>query len=339
MQGFTPDFTGLYSVDIVEINNLSHTEWHSMLARYPCYRVLHENEDEVGVEYTFNIRDGLILRIVDLQILRDSRVPVGTLGGYIDCFFNLSGNFRLIEEAGEEHQHAEGTCVIRYGRDNQVFEDFCRAGVRYAFVEVLISKSLLETELFDDIREDMPHVLRLLYTNERTDVHHTLPMDAEVRQALQVLAASDYAGSLRDRFIEAKSMELICLMMRSLLRQERAVSHKPLGVRNVELLERARELLVSDLSTPPSIEELAQQLGMTKSTLPERFKQFYGLSLRNYLLQARMERAKVLLADHDLNISQVAWQLGYEHACNFVTAFKRQYGLTPNAYRKLGSTG
>ena len=52
-----------------------------------------------------------------------------------------------------------------------------------------------------------------------------------------------------------------------------------------------------------------------------------------------MEQALALLAQPDLNVSQVAWQLGYEHACNFVTAFKRQYGLTPNAFRKLEAKG
>lgn len=337
MQGFTPAFPGLYGDDIVEIDNVPYTEWPSMLAEYPRFRVRRQNQDEVGVEQVFKVREGLILRVIDLQILRDNRALVRTFGGYVSFFFNLSGGFSLVGEEGNEHRHSAGTCGIGYHTDSEVVEDFCRAGIKYTLIQVMISKVLLQTELFGGEWDTMPQVLRPLFRQQLPEMYHTLPIDAEMHQALQILAATDYTGALRDRFFDVKSLELICLVLRALYRQERAVSHKPLGEREVGLLEQARTRLVADLSAPPSVEELAQQMGLAKSTLLERFKKFYGLSLRDYLLQARMDRARDLLAQRDLNIDQVAWQLGYEHACNFVTAFRRRYGLTPNAFRKLGS--
>lgn len=339
MQDFEPAFASLYLDNIAEMRNVPYTEWYSMLDLYPHFRVRHETEGEMGFEQVFHMRDGLILRTIDLQMLRDHRVSIRTLGGYISVFFNLRGSSLLAEVGGEEYANAEGTCGIIYSPDSRFFDVSFRAGVRCIIVQVLIRKSLLQAELFGRSIEGMPQVLSLLYAEERTSLYHSLPIDVEARQALQVLTAMDCTGRLRDRFIEAKSMELICLMMRALLRQERSVDHKPLGARDVELLERVRELLVTDLSAPPSIEKLARQLGEGKDTLLARFKQFYGLSFRNYLLQARMERGKTLLEQRDLKINQVAWQLGYEHACNFATAFKRHYGLTPNAYRRVNSKG
>ena len=274
MQDFTPAFPSLYGEDIVEIDNLPYTEWPSMLSRYPRFRVRHHTQDEVGIEQVFKIRDGLILRSLDLQMLRDNRVQVSYLGGYVDLFFNLGGKYLLLDKKGGELQQSEGTCGIGYNPESGVIEDFCRGGTKYRLIEVLISKALLKTELFGGDGDSLPQVLRPAFRDDRPVLHHTFPMDVKMHQALQILAATDFSGSLRDRFIDIKAMELICLILRSLYRQERVISHRPLGERDVELLEQARTRLVADLSAPPTVEALAQQLGMAKSTLLERFKKF-----------------------------------------------------------------
>ncbi|WP_339674064.1 AraC family transcriptional regulator [Dasania marina] len=336
MQGFTPAFPGLYTEDIVELVNVPHTDWPQLIPQYPRFRIKHDTEDEFGYEQIFTVREGVIVRSLDLLMLRDNTVSVSALSGYVSFFFHLNGGCLLLTE-GEEHPHNSGSGGVYYDSVGELSEDFSRAGVNYAFFEVLIDKQLLLDEFFSEGLQQMPAVLRPLYEDNKNYNHHTTSLDSEVHQAVQVLAATDYQGVLRDKFIEAKSMELICLMLRVLLRQEQEIAHRPLSVRDTDLLEQAREMLAADLSTPPTVDAIAQALGISKSVLQERFKQLFGMSLRNYLVKKRMEKARDLLRLSELNINQISWQLGYEHSCNFVTAFKRQYGMTPNAYRKLAA--
>nr|WP_243760313.1 helix-turn-helix transcriptional regulator [Aestuariicella hydrocarbonica] len=76
-------------------------------------------------------------------------------------------------------------------------------------------------------------------------------------------------------------------------------------------------------------------LGVGKSRLTVCFKWLYGESIGGYVAHIRMQHAQQLLSHSTLNISQVAWEVGYEHPCNFVTAFKRQFGMTPKSFQKF----
>ena len=334
MQDFTPAFPGLYTDDIVELNNIPYTDWPALIPQYGRFRIKHNTADDYGYEQVIKLRDGLVMRSLDLKILRDNTVAVCSLPGYVSFYFHIKGHC-LITTDEQELPHNPGLGGIYFDRDGIETEDYSQAGVTYSFVEVLVEKQLLLQEFFDNQLHEMPEALLNIYQHNKAFYNTILPLDAEANQAIQVLLASDYQHQLRDKFLEAKANELVCLMLRMLKRKAQEADHRPLSVKDLGLMERAREILVRDLASPPSVEDLSRQLGVGKSLLQERFKQVFGMSLRHYLLQARMEEAKALLHSPELSINQISWQLGYEHSCNLVTAFKRQYGLTPNAYRKI----
>jgi AraC-like DNA-binding protein len=60
-----------------------------------------------------------------------------------------------------------------------------------------------------------------------------------------------------------------------------------------------------------------------------------GSSYRNLVKQLRFERASELLREGNLNVSQIAAQLGYSTSAHFARAFRRESGLPPNEFRML----
>jgi two-component system response regulator YesN len=58
-----------------------------------------------------------------------------------------------------------------------------------------------------------------------------------------------------------------------------------------------------------------------------------GVTFRSYVLRARLERAKVLLSDEHVSITEVALMTGFGDLARFDKLFKRHTGLTPSAYR------
>jgi AraC-like DNA-binding protein len=96
---------------------------------------------------------------------------------------------------------------------------------------------------------------------------------------------------------------------------------------------RALALLHRDPSSPWSLEQLARQIGTSRSALASRFTQFVGQPPMHYLARWRMQLAARLLADRNSKIAAVALKVGYDSEAAFSRAFKRAAGLSPAAWR------
>lgn len=81
---------------------------------------------------------------------------------------------------------------------------------------------------------------------------------------------------------------------------------------------------------PLTTEQIAAKIGASKSTLQRYFKANHHKSLAEYIRSKRLESARRALLFEQVSISEAAFNAGYRHVSNFVTAFKRQFDKTPN---------
>ncbi|MDB5900745.1 MAG: fusion protein AdaA/AlkA : methylphosphotriester-DNA alkyltransferase and transcriptional [Ramlibacter sp.] len=89
--------------------------------------------------------------------------------------------------------------------------------------------------------------------------------------------------------------------------------------------------------TAPSVEKLAQRLGISDRHLRRIFEAQLGVSPLQYLQTRRLLSAKQLLADTRLPITQVALVSGFASVRRFNSAFSGRYGLSPGALRREGA--
>lgn len=85
--------------------------------------------------------------------------------------------------------------------------------------------------------------------------------------------------------------------------------------------------------SPPSIDQLAREAGMSASKLKRGFKQVFGIPPYQYYLKAKMGEARILLESKQYAISEVGHLLGYSNLSKFSQAFKKEFGMTPRQYR------
>jgi AraC-like DNA-binding protein len=83
----------------------------------------------------------------------------------------------------------------------------------------------------------------------------------------------------------------------------------------------------------PSLTELAHTLNLSARTL-DRYLGREGASFRELSRRARHDKAKALLGEGRLSVTQVALELGYTDAANFTRAFRREARVTPSAHRE-----
>ncbi len=82
-----------------------------------------------------------------------------------------------------------------------------------------------------------------------------------------------------------------------------------------------------------TLERLAKETGMSRSTLAERFTHYVGRPPMQYLTLWRMQLASEMLIDGDASMAQIASRIGYESEAAFSRAFKRTAGVAPGEWR------
>lgn len=97
-------------------------------------------------------------------------------------------------------------------------------------------------------------------------------------------------------------------------------------------LKLAHEMLLDDITNSHQLDELAQQVGLSRYQLVRAFKQQYGLPPHAYLMNEKIKRAKHMLKRGD-TISDVALDLGFSDQAHFQRHFKRKLSVTPKFYQ------
>ena len=101
-----------------------------------------------------------------------------------------------------------------------------------------------------------------------------------------------------------------------------------------ERIFRACRLLSLCCDQDPNLQNLAQRLGMSVSSLCHHFKQETGVSPIRYAMERRLEKSLMLLADKNVSIADIADQTGFSDRYHFSKTFKARYGTTPVQMRR-----
>ena len=101
-----------------------------------------------------------------------------------------------------------------------------------------------------------------------------------------------------------------------------------------KLIEKAMKYVSRHISRPElSVEELSETLGMSRVSLYKKIKQITGKTPIEFIRIIRLKRAAQLLRESQLNISEIAYQTGFNNPKAFSRYFKEEFGILPSAYQ------
>lgn len=128
--------------------------------------------------------------------------------------------------------------------------------------------------------------------------------------------------------VDKKNLETERLLQRILKREEGDESRDNYR----ELIQNMMESRYSDSQF--SLVVLSEKLDLSQGYLSVMFKRVFGIPFQDYLLQKRMEKAKILLLTTELKNYEIAEQIGFEDVNYFGMKFKKYYGVTPKQYKE-----
>ena len=149
---------------------------------------------------------------------------------------------------------------------------------------------------------------------------------------LQQIINASVNSSVRELYVKGKVYELLSLHFQ---KDEAALGeYCPFLVdeQNVLKIRKAKEIIISRMAEPPSLQELANEIGLNLKKLKEGFKQIYGDTVYSFLFDYKMEHARKLLESNQYNVNEVGLQVGYSTASHFIAAFRKKFGTTPKKY-------
>lgn len=151
---------------------------------------------------------------------------------------------------------------------------------------------------------------------------------------LNQLASKNITESLQPIYIKGKIYELLSVYFSNIT--EENSDHCPY-ITNEEVvgkIKMAKEIVISNMNNPPSLSDLAKEVGLNIKKLKSDFREFYGVPVFSFLLNYKMELAKNLLQENKLNVNEISTHLGYSSSSHFIAAFKRKFGITPKQFSK-----
>jgi AraC family transcriptional activator of pyochelin receptor len=180
--------------------------------------------------------------------------------------------------------------------------------------------------------QDADHIHFLSPENSTKKYYDNGNINPSMAVVLSQILSSNIHESLKALYLKGKVYELLSLYFNK--NEDTDIEQCPFLIDedNVRKIRLAKEIILKNMSEPPSLQELSEKIGLSLNKLKEGFKQLYGDTVFGYLLDHKMEEARRMLASTNYNVNEVGLRIGYSTSSHFIAAFKKKYGTTPKKY-------
>ena len=247
---------------------------------------------------------------------------------YIQIHFCLKGNSKFLFNNGNYSFDVLDNRSILLYNPQRVLPINLEIQPKTTLISLLISIEKFHS-LFS---KESGYIPFLSDENSNKKYYDDTEIKTSVSLVLQQIINSNSNSSIRDLYIKGKAYELLSLHFQKEENTNGEYCPFLVDEQNVLKIRKAKEIIISRMSEPPSLQELSNEIGLNLKKLKEGFKQIYGDTVYSFLFDYKMESARKLLESNQFNVNEVGLQVGYSTASHFIAAFKKKFGTTPKKY-------
>ena len=190
-------------------------------------------------------------------------------------------------------------------------------------------------------RLNISHMLNDKLHNVFVDTQHEKqfayygPISLKMADHVNALQNIDTGGIIRILQIEGEVYQLLSMHIKMHNTYENS---KPLKVSllksELKKIRKFAKKIAKNSSKNYSLDEISRNSGLSQAKLQEGFKFLYAKTVSEYIRHARLEEARDLMNNSNLNISQIVYSIGFTSRSYFSKIFKEKYGISPNEFKK-----
>lgn len=247
---------------------------------------------------------------------------------FIQLHFCIRGNSKFLFNAGSyTFDVLDKRSIILYNPQRKLPIDL------EIYPKTTLISLIISIEKFHSLfSKEASYIPFLSEDNSNKKYYDDVEIKPTVLIVLQQIINSNINSSIRDLYVKGKVYELLSLHFQH--DESNLAEYCPFLVdeQNVQKIRKAKDIIIANMAEPPSLQELANEIGLNIKKLKEGFKQIYGDTVYSFLFDYKMEHARRLLESNQHNVNEVGLKVGYSTASHFIAAFKKKFGTTPKKY-------
>jgi AraC-like DNA-binding protein len=115
--------------------------------------------------------------------------------------------------------------------------------------------------------------------------------------------------------------------------QKDKIEDKQVKGNDEALMERIMKVVNAHLDDSDfNVDTMTKEVGISRAQLHRKMKEMTGLPVSEFIRNIRLEQAVRLLEEQKINVTQVAYAVGFSNLAHFSTVFRKQFGISPTEY-------
>lgn len=287
--------------------------------------------------YDINLRNGLSIEYNEMEFMDDLVILKNKFNKpEFGLSFFLSGKVR-IERHGLTGKSDESVGKYYSNCNCDVKEtEWWTKGEKFSRIYIEIEPQKFFNSFSQEDLSQIPPFLRQSLVEKKIQPYYDQGnITREMQKLLRQILNCPYQGFMKQIYLESKAVELIALHCQQFQQNQLQDCRLQTGnLSDIDRIYQAREILLKNLETPPTLMELSKRVGLNDFKLKQGFREQFGTSTFKYLHDYRLEQAKQLLTSGEMRVEDVALKVGFNSRSYFASAFRQKYGVNPKQFQK-----
>jgi len=290
-----------------------------------CIRGISFNSGLGLLQYdcTFNVD-------VEIQFIVNSVHPLkflSTLKGYLGHRFEDQKDYHEI-------QQYQSAIVASSNHNGHILYFKANTTIIFNSIEVVRNDFLInrpcELKNLKNGLEDLFHDV-----DAKEPFYHEGDYSLQIADLFQEIRTVEEKSFLKSIYLEGKAYQALYQHIIQYQDDIREESKKYLLRKSeIDLIKQAAVIIEDEITNTGTVESIARQVGLNVNKLQTGFKIMYDCTVNGYIQERRLNIAKSLLMNTDLNISEIVDKIGLSSKSYFSRIFKEKYHLSPSKFRR-----
>ena len=201
-------------------------------------------------------------------------------------------------------------------------------------VSLEIDRKVYQSQIMYDLLEVEFHLYKLLAdVNAINRVFHDGFYSLKIADIINDLERFEETGIIRTNFIGSKALEIFSYMLLQFSDDMKKPDERlVIRAQEAEIIRETATYIKENLENLGSIDEIANEMGLSKKRLQSGFRILYHKTVNQYIIDQRLSVAIGLMRAGRHNVSEVVYAIGLSSRSHFAKLFKQKYGVSPKDY-------
>jgi len=282
----------------------------------------------VSISEEMKIEDGFFILKFQNDTADSKLMSRDIDNSFIQFHFNVKGNSKFLFNNGNyELPLQEENSLLLYNPQRDL-----PLNVSMEPESWLVSLVISIKKFHALFSQEADYITFLSADNKDKKYYKDAPISPSMAVVLNQVMNFNLTPSIKNLYFKAKAFELLSLYFNKAENPDLEQCPFLSDEENIKKIRKAKDIVISRMAEPPSLQELSEEIGLSLKKLKEGFKQIYGDSVYSFLFDYKMEYARKLLETGEYNVNEVGLKVGYSTASHFIAGFKKKFGTTPKKY-------